>query len=126
MKTIWIAVGLLVLVLAGSLGLHFYSSMLYNELQDSLGRIERAVQNEDWETARGESKKLEKLWAKTDATWTPVMDHRQVDRLDESLTRIFKLIEQQKSDELAVELALARRLAKRIKDTETPGLRNIF
>lgn len=126
MKTIWIAVALLAVVLGGSIGLHFYSSMLYNELQESLGRIEKAVEKEDWDAARAESEKLEKHWAKTDAAWTPVMDHRQVDRLDESLTRVFKLIEQRNKEDLQVELAVARRLAKRVKDTETPGLRNIF
>lgn len=126
MKTIWIAVILLALVLIGSIALYLYSTSLYNALQDSLDRVERAAEEEDWEHARVESTNMENLWAKTDAAWTPVMDHRQVDRLDESLTRVVKLLELRSRDELLLEIAVARRLAKRVKDSEVPGIRNIF
>jgi hypothetical protein len=84
------------------------------------------VEQEDWPLAEKESARLAELWARVDATWTPMMDHRQVDRLDESLTRAFLLLEQRRRDDLLVEIAAARRLAKRIKDTEVPGLRNVF
>lgn len=126
MKTIWIAAALLVLVLVGSTALFIYSSVLYHALQEGMERLERAVTEEDWEKARRELSRVEEIWNRTDSSWTPVMDHRQVDRLDESMTRIFHLVKQRSRDELLVEIAVARRLAKRIKDTEVPGIRNIF
>jgi hypothetical protein len=126
MKTIWIAVGLLGLVIAGSFTLHFYSTAIYNDLQETLEQVCRAVEREDWEGARDQSGRLAELWSRVDAAWTPTMDHRQVDRLDESLTRVFLLLEQRRRNELLVEIAVARRIARRIKDTEVPNLRNVF
>ncbi|MGI6615454.1 MAG: DUF4363 family protein [Dethiobacteria bacterium] len=126
MKTIWVAVLLLVAVLVGSIALHFYTTSLYDQLQQNLRRLEKAVEEEDWAAARQEAEELQNIWAKTDATWTPIMDHHQVDHLDESLTRVSRLLELHNREDLLLELALAARIAKRIKDSEVPMLRNIF
>ena len=126
MKTIWIAIALFVAVLAGSVALYIYTTVLHSDLQDNLHRIHQAVEVEDWAEVCRETEQLQKIWARTDASWTPIMDHRQVDRLDESLTRVMKLAELRSRDELLIEVTLAMRMAKRIKDTEAPALRNIF
>lgn len=126
MKTVWIAVILFLVVLAGSVVLFIYTTALYNQLQESLHRIHRAVEKEDWAAAHRESRQLQKIWSRTDASWTPIMDHRQVDELDQLLARVVKLIELRRKEDLLVELAAAMRAAKRIKDTEVPSIRNIF
>lgn len=126
MKTIWIAAILLLAVLAGAVALFIYTTALYNELQESLHRINLAVEREDWEAANRESEQLKRVWTRTDASWTPIMDHRQVDRLDESLTRVIRLAELRNREELLIELALSMRMAQRIKNTEIPSIRNIF
>lgn len=126
MKTIWIAVILFIVVLAGAVTLFLYTMTLHNQLQESLHRINKAVEEEDWALVQRESGQLQKIWARTDASWTPIMDHRQVDRLDESLTRVIKLTELRNREELLIEVAMALRMAKRIMDTEVPSIRNIF
>lgn len=126
MKTVWIAVILFLVVLAGSVVLFIYTTVLYNQLQENLHRIHRAVEEGDWVAAHRESRQLQEIWAKTDASWTPIMDHRQVDHLDQSLTRVIKLAELRNREELLIEVAVAMRMAKRIKDTEVPTIRNIF
>ncbi len=126
MKTIWIAAALFLAVLVGAAALFACTSALHSQLQESLGRMHKAVEAEDWEAAGRESKQLQKIWARTDAAWTPIMDHRQVDRLDESLTRVIKLVELRSREDLLIEVAMAMRMAVRIKDTEVPSIRNIF
>ncbi|NLA04667.1 MAG: DUF4363 family protein [Firmicutes bacterium] len=126
MKTIWIAAVLLTVVVVGSIALFFYTGALYTGLQENLERLYRAVEGEDWAEAGQQSGRLQKIWAQTDAAWTPIMDHHQVDRLDESLTRVFKLVELRNREELLLELTLAGRMAQRVKDSEVPMLRNIF
>ena len=126
MKTVWIAAILFLVVLAGSVIIFIYTTTVYNQLQESLHRIHRAVEEEDWDAADRESGQLQKAWARTDASWTPIMDHRQVDELDQALTRVIKLIELRNREGLLVEVAVAMRMAKRIKDTEVPSIRNIF
>jgi hypothetical protein len=126
MKTIWIAVILLVLVLAGSAVLYYYTSTQYVALQESLARMGKAVEREDWEGARQEAARLRELWLQCDAFWTPIMDHRQVDRLDESLTRALHVVEHQQKESSLLEIAVASRIMRRVKDTELPSLQNIF
>lgn len=126
MKTVWMAITLLLIVLAGAFSLFFYTTSLYSQLQDSLHRIHHAAEKGDWTAAQRESEQLKEIWTRTDASWTPIMDHRQVDHLDESLARVLKLAELQNREELLVELVVAMRQAKRIIDTEVPSLRNIF
>lgn len=126
MRTVWIALGLLILILLASSGFYWYTSMLYRQLQDSLDRLYKAVETESWSQADREVRGLEEIWARADDAWTPIMDHRQVDLLDESLTRVFTLVELRQKEELLLQLAVSRRLARRLKDMEVPGIGNIF
>ncbi|NLA27331.1 MAG: DUF4363 family protein [Firmicutes bacterium] len=126
MKTIWIAVFLLLALLVGAVALFICTTALHNELQESLHRMYLAVEEEDWPAAHRESEQLQKVWNRTDASWTPIMDHRQVDRLDESLSRVIRLTQLCNREQLLIELPLAIRMAKRIKDTEIPSIGNIF
>jgi hypothetical protein len=126
MKTIWITVILLVIVLAGSFVLYYFTSIQYGALQDNLAKMGKAVEREDWEGARREAARLRELWRRCDAFWTPIMDHRQVDRLDESLTRTLHVVEQRQKRSALLEIAVARRIMRRVKDAQLPSLQNIF
>ena len=123
MKTIWIAV--ILLVCAGrfsrSLLLYFHPVSPCRKP----GQMGKAVEREDWEGAPG-SARLRELWLQCDAFWTPIMDHRQVDRLDESLTRALHVVEHQQKESSLLEIAVASRIMRRVKDTELPSLQNIF
>ncbi|MEW5784081.1 MAG: DUF4363 family protein [Bacillota bacterium] len=126
MRSIWIAVSLLAFVIVGATVLFFVSSGQYHSMQESLDRIQQAVQEDNWHEAEKEASRLEERWNRADATWTPIMDHRQVDRLDESLTRVFHMVWQQEKKEALIEIAVARRLMRRLKNTEVPDLQNVF
>ena len=81
MKTVWIAITLLLIVLVGAFSLFFYTTALYSQLIACTGftmLLKRGL------TAQRESEQLKEIWTRTDASWTPIMDHRQVDHLDES------------------------------------------
>lgn len=126
MKTIWLAVILLAVVLISSTAMYIYSTLIYNDLRDALESLYGAVEDGKWDDAEEKAEKMNALWDKADRSWTPVMDHQQVDRVDESITRIRQLIKVRDRDALIVEIAVARRLLKRLKDNETPDLQNLF
>jgi len=69
MRTVWIALGLLILILLASSGLYWYTSMLYRQLQDSLDRLCKAVETESWSQADREVRGLEEIWARADDAW---------------------------------------------------------
>jgi len=126
MKTIWVAIILLFVVMAGSAALYIYTSILYGDLQEGLNRLQQQVEGEEWAKAREEAGQLKELWNRADSSWTPIMDHRQVDRVDEAFTRVFCLLELEQKEDLLLEIAVARRSLYRLKSTEAPNLRNVF
>ena len=126
MKTLWISIILLFVVLAGSAALMIYTTILYNDLQDRLIGLQQIVEEEEWEKAEKEVEQLKEQWRRADTSWTPIMDHRQVDRVDESFTRVFRLVDLRKKDDLLLEITIVRRQLLRLKDTEVPNLRNVF
>jgi len=126
MKTILIAVVLLIAVISGSTVLFIYSTFLYHDLQSGLERLQQQAEREEWQLAEREAAQLKKLWQQADEAWMPIMDHRQVDRVDESFTRVFRLVELKHKNSLLLEITVARRQLLRLKETEAPKLRNIF
>lgn len=126
MKVIWLVTGILFMLLTLSTGLFIYTNIIYNDLQESLDLLEKEVQKERWERADKESLRLQEIWSRADAYWTPIMDHRDVDRLDESINRLQKILELRQKEDALLEISTARRLTLRLKDKETPGIRNVF
>ena len=84
------------------------------------------MEREEWAKAREEAGQLKELWKRADSSWTPIMDHRLVDRVDEAFTRVFRLLELEKREDLLLEITVTRRLLLRLKETEVPNLRNVF
>ncbi|MBS3943511.1 MAG: DUF4363 family protein [Dethiobacter sp.] len=126
MRTLLIAIGLLIVVIAGSAAFFIYTTVLYHNLQDGLVRLQQQVEQEEWAKAEVEAERLKKLWRRADDAWMPIMDHRQVDRTDESFTQVFRLVELKNKESLLLEISAVRRLLYRLMETERPNLRNIF
>lgn len=124
-----VAIGIIALVLAligGAVGVFYYSADIYSNIHDSLDALEKAVENDDWDKAMQESETLEELWNRGDLIWSAVMDHGQVDRVDESIIQVIAMVKQQSKDDLLVEISLAKRLVDRLQESETPHFRSIF
>lgn len=117
---------LLVVLIGTSLLIYSLTDSLYLEMKDCLDSMEKAVENDQWEKVVKEANLLRKLWHRGDTLWSPVMDHRQIDRVDESITQIMTLVKMQSRENLILEINAARRMLKRIKDKESPHFKTIF
>ncbi|MFY9114449.1 MAG: DUF4363 family protein [Dethiobacteria bacterium] len=117
---------LLVILIGSSLLIFSLTNSLYLEMRDCLNTMEKAVKDERWDEAEKEADLLRRLWHRGDCLWSPVMDHRQIDRVDESITRIMALVKLQSKDNLILEITAARRMLKRLKDKESPQFKTIF
>ncbi len=126
MRMIWAAVTVLAVVVLAVLGMFLYTSHLHDDLQRSLGAMEKTVKEEKWDRAGREARTLEKLWDKADRCLSPVMDHECIDRVDETITRVIRMARGCQKEELLVEIGVARRQVSRLKERESPSLRNVF
>ena len=126
MKMVWVAIGIIILISASAVGLYMYSVSLHDQLHEDLKKIEQAAEAEDWEEVQRISKNLEKSWGTADATWSPVMDRRDVDRVDESITRVAHLAGRRQKEELLLEVSVAKRFVVRLMQKEALRVRSVF
>ncbi len=126
MKAILAIASLLLIILAGSILLYMQTSSLHRELDRILEELIERVDEEDWPAAREKSDRLEEKWESAEAFWSTFMDHQEINRADESVSRITSLVEMQEKSELYAEIRLTRRLLKSLKEKESPGLQNVF
>lgn len=126
MKLVISIMVLVVFIIGSATVFYFYSATIHEELHDIIEKIEEAALEDDWEKVNRKNDSLQELWSKGDALWTPVIDHKEVDRVDEAITRIDALSYLCLRDELLVEVVTARRLISRLQDNEKPTLQSIF
>ncbi len=126
MKMVWVAVVIILVISVSATGLYWYSARLHQHLQGNLEELERAVQAENWEEAERSSKKMQKTWNTADAAWSPVMDRRDVDRVDEAITRVRHLSDSRQKNELLLEVNVAKRLVTRLMEKESVSIKSVF
>ncbi len=117
---------LLVLITGSSLWLYYHSMAIYQDLQDTLSSLDDAVRAEEWDTANTIMEDIDNIWRKGEWLWTSFVDHRQVDRLDESITMLKSLTKTENKDDTTVEISITKRLLERLKETESPLFKSIF
>lgn len=112
------------------LGFSFYTnnqvSEIAKQLIDTLGSIEQRVETEQWNKASEEVEKLQIQWENAILWWNPLMDHREVDALDHTISRLSRQVSLEEREDALVEISLARRMVHRINDREKVMISNIF
>ena len=117
---------LLILIVGFATFNYYHTSAIADDLQDSLSGIKQHLEKENWEQAHNEINELNINWEKADRWWTPFMDHREIDMLDQSIGRVSSLVEVRLREEALVEIQTAKRMIQRIMDREGVNLSNIF
>jgi ABC-type transport system involved in cytochrome bd biosynthesis fused ATPase/permease subunit len=117
---------LLIVVLSFSAYMYKLTNDLSQDLSASLEQLKQAVEEGEWEKAAKDLQQLNRSWKKADAWWTPLMDHRELDNLDQTITRVSSFIQQRKQEEAFVEISVSRRLVEKIRERESLSMRNIF
>lgn len=97
-----------------------------DQLLVSLEKVQQNVENDQWKKAEDKVSILRKQWEKADKWWTPFMDHREIDMLDQSVARISGFIEEQQKEDALVEIKVTKSMVERIRNREGPNIENIF
>jgi len=122
-------IGIIILIVAIN-GFAFYNlhrtTNHSEEIIDTLEILRKTIEQEDWKKTPEVIQELEKKWEQADAWWTPLMDHREIDLLEQTIVRVVQNIEVRQKQEALVEIALAKRMTKKIMEKEQPYLKNIF
>ena len=126
MKMLILVTVILLLIITLALTLYYLTNEFYADLQNAINSVGAAVEAENWELVDEELEELEQLWHKSERMWSPIMDHKEVNQVDESITRLTGYAVVENRDDMLVEIVTTRRALSRLKDNESPGISSIF
>lgn len=121
---------IIIIVAALTLGLSTYSLTLLVKTSDKLIQniksTDSLIEKSTWKEADNSFNEILKDWKSTKRTWAILIDHQEIDKIDDSIVKLGENIKLQQMNEALVESATLKRLVKHIplKDMLTIG--NIF
>jgi hypothetical protein len=96
------------------------------ELLSRLDTIEALVKEEDWNGAKEATSQLKEEWDEVQSFWSIFLNHKEMDNIDLSISKLSKLIASENSLMLPSELATLRLFIGHIPERESLSLKNIF
>lgn len=97
-----------------------------DELLNSLEEVRDKVENEQWKKANDKLILLRDQWERADDFWTPFIDHREIDTIEESIVRISSFVEEHQKEDALAEINVAISMVERLRNREGPNIENIL
>ena len=117
---------LLVIIIGSSLiGANILSNTS-DKLSGNIEKVESSTTSEDWNNALKYLDDIEKDWSKSEGIWSILIDHIEIDNIENSLTRMKKYIEVKDRALALGEIANLKQYVKHIPQKETFNFRNVF
>lgn len=91
-----------------------------------LEKLEKNVELKNWKKAESGAKQIDRIWKPTRFAWQILIDHAEVDRIDESLVRAKKSIFLKEQSDSLVEISVLRQMLLHLPEKERPHIENIF
>ncbi|MDD4360058.1 MAG: DUF4363 family protein [Syntrophaceticus sp.] len=119
---------IIVVVLIGFGGYYvqWYLDSTASELVVQLEGVMETVKQEDWEGSDAAYAGFEENWETTRKNWALVIDHMEIDNIQEQLSRGKFYIEAEDADSAGAEIDAAIMFLEHIPDRERLTLHNIF
>ncbi|MEG6567415.1 DUF4363 family protein [Thermoanaerobacterium saccharolyticum] len=103
---------------------YLYSSS--NNMEKKLETIEQNIKNEKWMNAKTNADDLEKTWGKVSNKWAILIEHREIDDIDMSLSKLKSFIDTKDKDLSLSELKTLKELYSHIPSNEKLTFENIL
>lgn len=126
MKPLLIIIIPLLVFIALALCLNYYIDSSASKLLVNIDDLKSQIDKGDWTRAKATIKDLDKSWGTTRRRWNMFIDHNEVDRIDDSMTRVGKWIELKEKKDCLVELAALSQALAHIPENEKLLIANIF
>lgn len=115
----------LVIIISGLLSL-YYLNVSAGRLEQNIGSASLSVTNNQWTEAADQLEDFEHIWEKTKFGWATMVDHFEIDNIDNSFTQAKKYVESQDYSSALAELETLRHYILHIPKKEGFSLENIL
>ncbi|MFZ5753190.1 MAG: DUF4363 family protein [Bacillota bacterium] len=117
---------LLVFLLAFGWGVYLFLEESANSFLNLAQDIINPVKQEQWEKAKDSFAQSEKNWHKINKYWPMIIHHQEMDRIEESMSKLKGYLENEDKTEALAELNVLIRYIRHIPSKEAVNLQNIF
>lgn len=117
---------IIALILSSSIFTNRLLSNHAQSLEEKIIKVETNTREQKWEAAQTELTAIEKEWPKVENTWTVLLDHSEIDNIDESLSKVSEYVKAKSTPLALAELATLKRYVKHIPEKESFNLKNIL
>ncbi|HEY5585443.1 MAG TPA: DUF4363 family protein [Ruminiclostridium sp.] len=122
---IFVACLLLVIIISGLLTLN-YLNLTANKLEYSVKAASVSVSNKQWDSAEEQLKTFEYTWGKTKFGWAILLDHFEVDNIENSFIKSRKYVESKDFSSALAELEALNQYILHIPKKEGFSMENIL
>lgn len=112
------------LILGFSIQSYLYDSADF--LNQKLAKVEPDLENNNWEPALMKLKSLENAWAKTKPIWAVLINHKEMDLIEETLNKTIKAVFCKSYTDALINLSVLRDFIRHIPEKERFSMVNIF
>ena len=125
-KALSLLVALLALIIGSGIFANRVLSSNAETLEKQINEIEEHTKNEDRDSALQSLHTINKEWPETSKMWTLLLDHVEIDNIDETIKRMSKYIETQNVPLALGEIAVLKQYIKHIPEKEKFSIKNVF
>ncbi len=116
---------LLIIITSGALSLHYFNKTA-SKLEYTVNAACEYVSANKWASAKNQLEDFEYTWEKTKFGWAILLDHFEIDNIDNSFTKSKKYIESEDFSSALAELEALRHYILHIPEKEDFTLENIL
>lgn len=117
---------IIILIIFVDIASYKYLYTSSNSMEEKLHVIEKDIKNGNWKSAETYVNDLEKTWGKVSSKWAILIEHREIDDIDMSLSKLKSFIDSKNKDLSLAELKTLKELYNHIPSNEKLTLENIL
>ena len=126
MKALHIIILLLIVLLTAGFGSYYYLDQSSSNLLDLVQEIEKPLSQQDWQQAEKATEVFLEKWKKQKEIWLLIIDHQEIDSIEESISKVKAYIENKNKPLAQGELVSIKQLVQHVPIKEELNLKNIL
>lgn len=126
MRSLYIATGIIVIIVVGWLVVYNVIDSQTSELIEMMNLAIERAEEEAWQASSEQFSQAMEKWEEVRGFWTVLLDHHEVDNIDLAMERANKYIDTENKSMALVEMQVLKKLFEIVKENESLTLTNIF
>lgn len=125
-KFFLIAVLLTAIIIGAAIFTRSYLKRSSEALEGHIINIEENTKSGNWDIVEEEVLKMNKIWSKTEFSWSILLDHIEIDNIDNTMSKMETFVESKDPTLTLSEAASLKQYIKHIPEKESFNIKNIF